>query len=140
MTIVAEWLAVLFLFLGFYPSIIMASIGIVLFTLMTGAGATVVRAAIMALLVLLARLTGRTYDVSRALLFAGVIMVAIDPGILLYDPSFQLSFLAALGLLHVAPLIKPYFSKPRRSPILEEVVVSTLAEASPRRTNAVSVP
>ena len=127
MTIVAEWLAVLFLFLGFYPSIVMASIGIVLFTLMTGAGATVVRAAIMALLVLLARLTGRTYDVSRALLFAGVIMVAIDPGILLYDPSFQLSFLAALGLLHVAPLIKPYFSKLRRSPILEEVVVSTLA-------------
>lgn len=127
MTIVAEWLAVIFLFLGFYPSIIVASVGIALFTLMTGAGATVVRAAIMALLVLLARLTGRTYDVSRALLFAGVIMVVIDPGILLYDPSFQLSFLAALGLLHVAPLVKPYVWRLKRFPILEEVVVSTIA-------------
>lgn len=127
MTIIAEWLATLFLFLGFYPSIFAASMGIVLFTLMTGAGATVVRAAIMALLVLLARLTGRTYDVSRALLFAGVIMVAIDPGILLYDPSFQLSFLAALGLLHVAPLVKPYAWRLKRFPIFEEVVVSTIA-------------
>lgn len=127
MTIVAEWLAVLFLFLGFYPSIIMAGLGIILFALMTGGGATVVRAAIMALLVLLARLTGRTYDVSRALLFAGVVMVAIDPGILVYDPSFQLSFLAALGLLHVAPLVKPYAWRLKRFPILEEVVVSTIA-------------
>lgn len=127
MTIVAEWLATLFLFLGFYPSIIVASIGIVLFALMAGAGATVVRAAIMALLVLLARLTGRTYDVARALLFAGVVMVIVDPGILLYDPSFQLSFLAALGLLYVAPLIKPYATKLKQFPVLEEVVVSTLA-------------
>lgn len=127
MTIVAEWLAVAFLFLGFYPSIIIASGGIIFFTLMTGAGATVVRAAIMALLVLLARLTGRTYDVSRALLFAGVIMVTIDPGILLHDPSFQLSFLAALGLLHVAPLIKPHVWRLKKFPIFEEVVVSTIA-------------
>lgn len=127
MTIVAEWLAVSFLFLGFYPSIAVASIGIVLFTLMTGAGATVVRAAIMALLVLLARLTGRNYDVGRGLLFAGVMMVIFDPGILVHDPSFQLSFLAALGLLYITPLLKPYLRGLQRFPILEEVVVSTIA-------------
>lgn len=127
MTIVAEWLAVVFLFLGFYPSIIIASGGIIFFTLMTGAGATVVRAAIMALLVLLARLTGRTYDVSRALLFAAVIMVTIDPGILLHDPSFQLSFLAALGLLYVSPVIKLHTWRLKKFPIFEEVVVSTVA-------------
>lgn len=44
---------------------------IVLFAILTGAGATVVRASTMALLVVLARATGRTYDITVALLPQG---------------------------------------------------------------------
>ncbi|OGZ13860.1 MAG: hypothetical protein A2942_02895 [Candidatus Lloydbacteria bacterium RIFCSPLOWO2_01_FULL_50_20] len=127
MTIIAEWLGVAFLFLGFYGSLAISAIGIVGFALMTGAGATVVRAAIMALLVLLARLTGRTSTMGRALLVAGTIMVLHNPSILAFDPSFQLSFLAALGLVTVAPVLRERITIFRAHPLIEEVVISTLA-------------
>lgn len=127
MTIIAEWLGAAFLFLGFYGSIAASALGITLFALMAGAGATVVRAAIMALLVLLARLTGRTGTMGRGLLIAGVFMVLHNPSILAFDPSFQLSFLAALGLVFVAPIIRLWLPRLRKHPIVEEAVVATLA-------------
>jgi len=81
---------------------------IILFALMTGASATIVRASIMALLVILARATGRTYDITRALFIAGFMMVLHNPKILVYDASFQLSFLATLGLIWLSPLLDRY--------------------------------
>ena len=127
MTIIAEWLGAAFLFLGFYGSLGVSAIGIILFALMTGAGATVVRAAIMALLVLLARLTGKTATMGRALLVAGVAMVLQNPSILAFDPSFQLSFLAALGLVFIAPILRARILTFRKHVLVEEVVISTIA-------------
>jgi len=74
-------------------------LAIVCFAVLVGLSATVVRASIMASLILFARATGRTYAVMRALCFAGVIMVLINPYLLVYDVGFQLSFLATLGLI-----------------------------------------
>ncbi len=127
MTIVAEWLVVMFRSLGFYGSLSVGSIGIILFALMTGGGATVLRAAIMALIVLLAKATGRNYDMSRALLVAAALMVAQNPSILLHDPSFQLSFLASIGLIYVSPIIEKRTKLFHSFPMLREVFVSTLA-------------
>ena len=83
--------------------IIFGLVGITLFALLVGLSATVVRASIMAVILLLGKLLGRTYDVLRALLFAALIMVLINPYILLYDIGFQLSFMATLGLVLVLP-------------------------------------
>lgn len=80
--------------------------GVVLFALMTGASATVVRASIMALLVVVARSTGRVYDIAKALMIAGFFMVLHSPYILVFDPSFQLSFVATLGLIVLGSLIE----------------------------------
>ena len=79
---------------------------IVLFTLLVGLSATVIRAALMAGLLILARGTGRTYAVLRALMLAGVGMLIHNPYLLVHDPGFQLSFLATLGLILVAPHIE----------------------------------
>ncbi len=79
--------------------------GVVLFVVMTGGEATVVRAAIMALTVIVAGLFGRNYSASRALLAAGFIMLLENPKILVFDPSFQLSFLATLGLIYLVPVV-----------------------------------
>jgi competence protein ComEC len=79
------------------------------FALMVGAGATVVRASIMALLVLLARISGRTYEITIALFVAGFVMVLWNPKILLFDPSFQLSFMATFGLIVLAPKLEQFF-------------------------------
>jgi competence protein ComEC len=56
----------------------------------------------MALLVLLARGTGRIYDVRRALFLVAAAMIMWEPRILFFDPGFQLSFLATFGLLYLS--------------------------------------
>jgi competence protein ComEC len=127
MTIVATWLVRIFRFTGFAGSLSVGALGIILFAIMTGAGATVVRAAIMAILALLARATGRTHTMGRALLFAGALMVVHNPSILAFDPSFQLSFLASLGLVYIAPIIEAKTALFKRSPIFREVFVTTCA-------------
>ncbi|MCU0660093.1 MAG: ComEC family competence protein [Candidatus Pacebacteria bacterium] len=80
-------------------------IAIALFAILAGGGSTVLRASIMAVLLVLSRYVGRTYAVERALVFAASLMIAINPKILVSDVSFQLSFLATLGIVYLSPLI-----------------------------------
>lgn len=80
--------------------------GIMLFTVVTGAGASVIRAAIMGSLLLFAGKEGRLYGAANAVIFAGAVMVLINPGILRYDIGFQLSFMATLGLIYLAPVME----------------------------------
>lgn len=68
------------------------------YVLMTGAPASVVRAAIMALIVHVAPLVGRRAYALHALAAAGTIMVMINPTIAT-DIGFQFSCLATLGLI-----------------------------------------
>ena len=70
-TIVAETIMLFFSFLPQYLAISGGVVGVILFAVMTGASATVLRASIMALLALTARATGRIYTVSWALFLAG---------------------------------------------------------------------
>lgn len=85
--------------------------GILAFTLLTGAAASVVRAAIMGILVLLAHRSGRAYHMRNALALAAAFMLVHDPTILRFDIGFQLSFLATLGLLYVAPIFDRWFER-----------------------------
>ncbi len=105
-TIMAETIMLFFSFLPQYLAIGGGVIGVILFAIMTGASATVLRASIMALLALTAKVTGRIYTVSWALFLAGFFMVLQNPKILRFDASFQLSFLATLGLIYISPIIK----------------------------------
>ncbi len=107
--------------------LIIAAITMMLFALMVGASATVIRATVMALLVLLARGTGRIYQVTRALLVAGVIMLFHNPKILVFDTSFQLSFLATLGLIYVSPFILPRVQWITERFHFREIFVATVA-------------
>lgn len=73
------------------------------FVLLTGAQASILRAGIMGILVLLAGYLGRRSRVTNALVFAGTAMVIINPKVLVDDAGFQLSFLATAGLIYVLP-------------------------------------
>ena len=108
-TIIAEWLMKLFKFLPQNLGIGVGIFAILLFVLMTGGSSTAVRAGIMATLVLVARATGRNYDVARALLLAGVLMIFINPFVLVHDVSFQLSFIATVAVIFFTPKIEKYF-------------------------------
>jgi competence protein ComEC len=104
-TIIATSIRKILSFLPRTWSIILGGCGIILFGILVGGGATVVRSCIMALIALFAELARRDYNVVRALFIAGLLMLVENPLILFYDPSFQLSFLATLGLVLLsAPL------------------------------------
>jgi competence protein ComEC len=81
---------------------LLAALGIIGFVLLTGGQASVVRAGIMGLLVLLALHVGRVYFPTNALAFTGAAMVAHNPKILHFDVGFLLSFAATVGVLLAA--------------------------------------
>lgn len=85
--------------------------GIGLFTLLTGAAASVVRAAIMGALVVIARRAGRVYHMRNALALAAAAMLIHDPSLLRFDIGFQLSFFATLGLVYLAPLVDRWLER-----------------------------
>lgn len=107
-------------------SIILGVFVILLFIIMTGASATAIRAGIMATIMLLGRMTGRNYLAGRALVIAGLLMIAYDPRVLV-DMSFQLSFIATGGVLFLTPKVINWF---RFLPMrfgFREMVASTVA-------------
>jgi len=111
-TIIAEALLMALVFFmrrryAFWVSVVV----IIVFTVMTGASASVVRAAIMGLLLLFANGYGRLYDPKNSILLAGGVMIFLDPLALRYDVGFQLSFLAVLGLMYIGPILKEKFKK-----------------------------
>lgn len=108
-TIIAEFIFRLLTFLPKFFSAIIGAIAIIIFSIMVGSGATVIRSVIMSLLALISRVSNRNYNVNRALFLAGALMVLHNPQILLHDPSFQLSFLATIGLINLSDLIKKVF-------------------------------
>ena len=79
--------------------------GIVLFVIFTGAGASVVRAGIMGLIVLFAKQIGRMSQAGRVLVFTAVLMCLQNPLVLVWDAGFQLSFVATLGLVYLSPIV-----------------------------------
>ncbi|MEX2010538.1 MAG: ComEC/Rec2 family competence protein [Parcubacteria group bacterium] len=110
-TIIAEFIRRLFTFLTPKKAAVATIFSIILFVLMTGAGATIVRAALMAIIAVGGKVFGRNYSASRALLLAGFVMLLINPKILVFDPSFQLSFLATLALIYVVPVLDKYLER-----------------------------
>ncbi len=91
------------LFVGSVGRILLSLSAIIIFALLVGLSATVMRAGIMAGLVILAGNLGRDYNVWRSLWLAGLIMILYNPFLLLFDPGFQLSFMATVGLILIVP-------------------------------------
>ncbi len=94
--------------LGMRRGAIAAGLVIALYTVLVGADAAVVRAAIMGGLVLFARYLGRTALALASLAAAAIVMTIVNP-LVLWDVGFQLSFAATLGLVLYAEPIKDWF-------------------------------
>lgn len=107
-----------------YTAVIIA---IVLFTIFVGASATVVRAALMGSIGALGAMAQRTYDALHGLIVAGAVMLLWNPYLLIYDPSFQLSFVATLGLLLGVPLLTPHLTFIPERCALRELAAATIA-------------
>ncbi|EKE14425.1 MAG: hypothetical protein ACD_12C00515G0005 [uncultured bacterium] len=88
----------------------LAILGTVLFfILITGAPASIIRAGIMGMLVLLAQNLGRISKITNALILACLVMILINPKVLVFDVGFQLSFLSTMGLIYLSPILEKGF-------------------------------
>jgi competence protein ComEC len=126
-TLVADFIMRAFSFLPQALGISLGALGIILFTIMAGAGAATVRASIMALLVILARATGRIYAITWALFLTGFFMILQNPKILRFDAGFQLSFLATLALIWLAPYFDKKFNFITNKWKIREILSATVA-------------
>lgn len=126
-TIIAEFFLLIFSFLGLRMATGVSAVGIVLFTLMTGASATVVRAAIMVLVFLFGKIIGRQAAAGRLLLFTAFLMLMQNPKILVFDPSFDLTFIAMLALVYGVPVAEKYLQKVPQKFGARTLVATTVA-------------
>ncbi|MEK7620658.1 MAG: ComEC/Rec2 family competence protein [Patescibacteria group bacterium] len=101
------------MFLGFILStrlgrrrgLILTTILLVLYVIIAGASAAVVRAGIMGLLVVLGKWISRKAYMLNVFLLTASVMLFFNPLLLLYDVGFQLSFVATIAIV---TLTKPW--------------------------------
>jgi len=72
---------------------------------MVGWPAPVIRAVLMGIIGLLAYYSGRDNGLPNSLAISGLVILILDPG-LLFNLSFQLTFLATWGLVYLFPLLR----------------------------------
>ena len=138
MSIIAGLFVVFFSrFLGPRRGAVLAILGIILYTILVGGGAAVIRAALMGSLALFARQVGRRQFALNTLLAVALLMCLWNP-LYIWDVGFQLSFFATLGLiLYAEPfsqfangIITKYFptsTAERFAELFSEFVLLTLA-------------
>ena len=126
-TIIAEYLIMLGLFLGLWrkQAIWFAFVGIILFVVMAGLPA--VRAGVMSSILLWAMKNGRLASSENAIIFAAAIMLAINPLLLRWDVGFQLSFLATLGIVVSSSFWEKSFIKKNKALGISEAIALSLS-------------
>lgn len=122
--------AVLFVVLRFFPRVmayVCAGIFVVGFVIITGGSETTLRAAIMALFMMMARVLHRPADALNGLAIAAAAMALWNPMLVLYDLSFQLSVFATLGLILFSSGIAKRLTFITEKLGFREIVATTLA-------------
>jgi len=107
----------------FWPLVFMVTA----FTVFVGAGAPVIRAAIMGILGLLALQAERVAVPRLTILWTAFFMLLWNPMQLWYDASFQLSFLAVLGITEFGPYLKKALKRVPETFAIRESLVATIA-------------
>lgn len=109
-SIIALIVMAVFIFIGCWrkQAFWLSSGSLVLFTLFTGATASVVRAAVMSIFVMLGSYWGRSARMLNSLMLAATLMLLLNPKVL-FDVGFQLSFVATIGVAYVGPILTSYF-------------------------------
>ncbi|HLD27803.1 MAG TPA: ComEC/Rec2 family competence protein [Patescibacteria group bacterium] len=128
-TIIAVALTNIFIGLGLsrVKAFWLIVLGIVFFIVITGSPASIVRAGLMGLVVLTAQTVGRAAKMRNTLAVVCLLMLLFNPKILIWDAGFQLSFLATIGLIYLAPRLKKYTTRLPQTFGLRESFTTTLS-------------
>lgn len=104
-TVITNTLARSLVFIPLRARLFITLAFVIAFVLLVGPNPPVVRAALMSSIALIGTVFGRQNDALRAFLIAVVAMLILHPS-WAGELSFQLSFLATLGLILVSPLLE----------------------------------
>ena len=128
-TIIATFLLFLLRFIGMPRRLQVMVVGLTLtaFVIAVGGQASLIRAAIMGMLVVVAHALGREATVRNSIVLAAVVMVMVDPFILTDDVGFQLSFLATIGIVIFYPRLEVYASRIPKLFGVREALLLTIA-------------
>ncbi len=99
---------------------------ILLFVIITGAPASILRAAAMALTVILAKYLGRPSRAVNILIFAAAVLVIFEPKIV-FDVGFQLSVAATYGLVRLSPYLNRLLIRTKLPVILRQIMAETFS-------------
>lgn len=108
---------------------------IILFIFISGGSASVLRASIMAILIIIYKLVGRPYKIERVLFMTVFFICFLKPTIL-FDIGFQLSAIATAGIIFISPIIIKLIEKRKglfKKLLSEDILVSicTLLSTAP---------
>ncbi len=128
-SIIAEYLILFGIFIGLWrkQAFWFAVVGIILFVTMIGLPSSAVRAGVMGTLLIWAAKNGRLANSRNAIIFAGAVMLLINPLLLRWDIGFQLSFLATIGIIAFVPLWEKYLIKKHKALGFTEIFFLTLS-------------
>ena len=109
-SLINKWLGRAFRFvrIGKYATWVLTTGCIAVFVVMTGAGASLVRAAVMSVFGTIALSSGRRSAGGRTVVFTAALMLAVSPRIIVSDIGFLLSLAAMLGLIYLSPFFEPF--------------------------------
>lgn len=108
-TLVISMVCGLFSFLSRKKRVIFSIIFVICFVVLVGSSASVVRAAVMGIIGLVAVYFGRVYVASVSLIASAFFMNLWNPRLLVYDVGFELSVLATAGLVYVSAFVSEHF-------------------------------
>ncbi len=102
-----------------------------LFALLSYGEPSVIRASVMAVLVILAGVLGRRLELNQVIAMTAAVILLVDP-VQLFDIGFQLSFVTAWGLIYFTPRVhgrlRKYHASLWYKLILFPVIISLIAQ------------
>jgi ComEC/Rec2-related protein len=108
---------------GRRAGLVLTGLVIIVFAVMAGGEASIVRAVVLYLILILAKLSGRRVHAPTILAAVALGMVVWNPWTLLFNASFQLSFAAIVGLM----TLSNWFASKMPTWWLKEFLAPTLA-------------
>ncbi len=110
-----------------YQATVMSILLILVFVLFAGFSASIIRAAIVSILSLVAAFYGRNFKPVMLILLAAVITAGWSPPYLWSDIGWYLSFLAFFGILVLAPLVLNRIKGAKEPKLLPKLIIETLS-------------
>lgn len=99
---------------------------LILYCYLCSFSTSVVRASIMAIILLSANLMGKRYDSLSAIGLAGIILLLIKP-LSIFDVGFQMSFACVIGIAVLSPTISKFFIKIKFPKVLANALALSIA-------------